>query len=61
MTGTVKRSLSTPNVQAAAAAMADGGLTYSTDKRRNKLGYHRTSVACGKSAMHSYLIHLHCG
>lgn len=56
--GSVKRSLSTPNVQqaaavsataaaAVAAAAAADSLPYSTDKRRNKLGYHRTSVACG--------------
>lgn len=46
----LKRSMSTPNVRpgqtppdhaAAAAALQ-------ADKRRNKLGYHRTSVACGK-------------
>jgi hypothetical protein len=52
MTGSVKRSISTPNVQqaAAAAAVAAASLIeppYSADKRRNKLGYHRTSVACG--------------
>ncbi|KAI5804915.1 hypothetical protein EDC01DRAFT_610129 [Geopyxis carbonaria] len=48
MTGSVKRSLSTPNVQQAATVLADSGsLSYSADKRRNKLGYHRTSVACG--------------
>ena len=52
-TGTVKRSISTPNVQQAAAMSSTaGGIQFSTDKRRNKLGYHRTSVACG---MHSYL------
>jgi len=45
MMGSVKRSISTPNVQQAAQAIAE--LPYSTDKRRNKLGYHRTSVACG--------------
>ncbi|KAF8428353.1 hypothetical protein EV426DRAFT_528335 [Tirmania nivea] len=46
--GTVKRSVSTPNVQQV-AAMSTGstGVQFSTDKRRNKLGYHRTSVACG--------------
>ncbi|KAH0613966.1 uncharacterized protein H6S33_005852 [Morchella sextelata] len=52
MTASVKRSLSTPNVQQAAAMAAEGpsstsGLPYSTGKGRNKLGYHRTSVACG--------------
>lgn len=42
---TVKRSVSTPNVQQAATMST--GAQFSTDKRRNKLGYHRTSVACG--------------
>ena len=46
--GTVKRSVSTPNVQQAAAMPTSStGVQFSTDKRRNKLGYHRTSVACG--------------
>lgn len=46
--GTVKRSVSTPNVQQAAAmSTSASGVQFSTDKRRNKLGYHRTSVACG--------------
>lgn len=43
--GTVKRSISNPNVRQAAAM--SGGVQFSIDKRRNKLGYHRTSVACG--------------
>lgn len=47
----VKRSLSSPNVQQAAAMSAEGkpspALPYSAGKGRNKLGYHRTSVACG--------------
>ncbi|RDW67727.1 hypothetical protein BP6252_09123 [Coleophoma cylindrospora] len=38
----IKRSMSTPNVRGQAAADA-----LSAEKRRNKLGYHRTSVACG--------------
>ena len=46
MPSTVKRSASTPNVRGQAAADA-AGLSFA-DKRRNKLGYHRTSVACGK-------------
>ena len=37
---TLKRSASTPNVRESGMSVAD--------KRRNKLGYHRTSVACGK-------------
>ncbi|KAL7270422.1 hypothetical protein RUND412_006876 [Rhizina undulata] len=48
MKGSVKRSASSPNVpQVAAMAEGPGGAPYSTEKRRNKLGYHRTSVACG--------------
>lgn len=39
----LKRSASTPNVR------GDAGLSMA-DKRRNKLGYHRTSVACGESS-----------
>lgn len=48
MAAIVKRSASTPNVRG--LAVADGAaLSYAADKRRNKLGYHRTSVACGRS------------
>lgn len=43
----IKRSMSTPNVRGQATADA-AALALSADKRRNKLGYHRTSVACGK-------------
>lgn len=43
----VKRSMSTPNVRGQATADA-AALALSAEKRRNKLGYHRTSVACGK-------------
>ncbi|KAH8657503.1 hypothetical protein BGZ60DRAFT_383685 [Tricladium varicosporioides] len=39
----IKRSMSTPNVRGQATAEAAA----LADKRRNKLGYHRTSVACG--------------
>lgn len=39
----LKRSASTPNVR------GESGMSVA-DKRRNKLGYHRTSVACGKSS-----------
>ncbi|KAJ5032613.1 uncharacterized protein L3040_009210 [Drepanopeziza brunnea f. sp. 'multigermtubi'] len=42
----VKRSMSTPNIQGQASADA-AALALSAEKRRNKLGYHRTSVACG--------------
>ncbi|KFY29848.1 hypothetical protein V494_08438 [Pseudogymnoascus sp. VKM F-4513 (FW-928)] len=43
--GKVKRSSSTPNIRD--QAVADAALAASAEKRRNKLGYHRTSVACG--------------
>lgn len=39
-----KRSASTPNVRG--LPIGDEGMTLA-EKRRNKLGYHRTSVACG--------------
>ena len=42
----MKRAASTPNIRNQAAA--DAALAASADKRRNKLGYHRTSVACGE-------------
>jgi len=41
----LKRSASTPNVRG--MSNGDAGMTLE-EKRRNKLGYHRTSVACGK-------------
>lgn len=44
----VKRSASTPNVRGLAAVDAAGLSMSAAEKRRNKLGYHRTSVACGK-------------
>ncbi|KAH0543199.1 hypothetical protein FGG08_002460 [Glutinoglossum americanum] len=63
MPSTVKRSASTPNVRGQAAADA-AGLSFA-DKRRNKLGYHRTSVACGKLRQDqhftSYLTKLNIG
>jgi len=43
----IKRSTSTPNVRGQASADA-AALALSAEKRRNKLGYHRTSVACGE-------------
>ena len=43
----IKRSMSTPNVRGQSTADA-AALALSADKRRNKLGYHRTSVACGE-------------
>lgn len=43
----IKKSMSTPNVRGQETADA-AALALSADKRRNKLGYHRTSVACGE-------------
>jgi hypothetical protein len=40
----IKRSQSTPNVRG--LTNGDAGMTLA-EKKRNKLGYHRTSVACG--------------
>ncbi|KAG9245697.1 hypothetical protein BJ878DRAFT_337641 [Calycina marina] len=42
----VKKSTSIPNVRGQASSEA-AALALSAEKRRNKLGYHRTSVACG--------------
>ncbi|KAL8903772.1 MAG: hypothetical protein Q9171_007285 [Xanthocarpia ochracea] len=44
MSSSLKRSASTPNVRGLVTAESSMSLA---DKRRNKLGYHRTSVACG--------------
>jgi hypothetical protein len=44
----MKRAASTPNVRSMAGAEALA--VAMAEKRRNKLGYHRTSVACGQSA-----------
>jgi hypothetical protein len=43
----LRRSSSTPHMRNLALGTA-GDLSPTGDKRRNKLGYHRTSVACGK-------------
>jgi len=42
----LRRSASTPHIRGLASGDS-GVLSPTTDKRRNKLGYHRTSVACG--------------
>jgi hypothetical protein len=47
----IRKSMSTPNVRGQATADA-AALALSAEKRRNKLGYHRTSVACGKNSPH---------
>ncbi|KAI1333991.1 hypothetical protein F5Y15DRAFT_430112 [Xylariaceae sp. FL0016] len=44
----LKRSLSTPNVRPQGMSDSDSGpLGLHGDKKRNKLGYHRTPIACG--------------
>ncbi len=43
----IRRSLSTPHMRSLALGES-GALSPTSDKRRNKLGYHRTSVACGE-------------
>jgi len=43
----IRRSSSTPHMRNLALGAASD-LSPTGDKRRNKLGYHRTSVACGK-------------
>lgn len=43
----IKRSLSTPNVRSQQNSSDSVSMGMSSEKRRNKLGYHRTSVACG--------------
>jgi hypothetical protein len=46
----LRRSSSTPHMRNLALANS-GELSPTGDKRRNKLGYHRTSVACGMWAV----------
>ncbi|PKS10514.1 hypothetical protein jhhlp_002266 [Lomentospora prolificans] len=43
----IKRSLSTPNVRSQPTVPEHVPMGMPGEKRRNKLGYHRTSVACG--------------
>jgi hypothetical protein len=47
VTAEIRRSSSTPHMRNLALG-TPGDLSPTADKRRNKLGYHRTSVACGK-------------
>lgn len=47
----LKRSASTPNVRSLSQGDIHNAML--NDKKRNKLGYHRTSVACGKSILPS--------
>jgi ribosomal protein L13E len=46
----LRRSASTPHLRGPPTGDS-GPLSPNSDKRRNKLGYHRTSVACGKFSM----------
>jgi hypothetical protein len=46
----INTSVHTPNVRGQATADA-APLALSAEKRRNKLGYHKTSVACGKHSL----------
>lgn len=44
-----KRSMNKPNVKLRQANISDSSQSgQAGDKKRNKLGYHRTSVACGR-------------
>ena len=45
--GELRRSTSTPHMRSLTLG-ASGELSPTSNKARNKLGYHRTSVACGK-------------
>ena len=42
----LRRATSTPHIRG--LTMADAAAASAADKRRNKLGYHRSSVACGQ-------------
>lgn len=44
----IKRSMSTPNVRSQQNIPEHVPMGMPGEKRRNKLGYHRTSVACGE-------------
>jgi hypothetical protein len=46
----IKRSMHTPDMRGQATADA-AALALSAQKRRNKLGYHKSSVACGKHSL----------
>lgn len=48
--GELRRSTSTPHMRNLALGTS-GELSPTSNKARNKLGYHRTSVACGMSSV----------
>lgn len=50
--GELRRSTSTPHMRSLALGTS-GELSPTNNKARNKLGYHRTSVACGRSTERS--------
>lgn len=53
MPGILKRAVSSPNL----GSLGPGADTsMGGDKKRNKLGYHRTAVACGQSPLPSYIV-----
>ena len=49
----IKRSASSPSVRSLSTSSDTSGSL--AEKRRNKLGYHRTSVACGRFCAATYL------
>jgi hypothetical protein len=55
----LRRSASTPHIRS--LALSDASALSPTDKRRNKLGYHRTRVACGMSRRQTTgQVSIHC-
>lgn len=50
----VKKTVSTPTLKRTIDDLDDDLDELDSDKKRNKLGYHRTSVACGKSISASW-------
>jgi hypothetical protein len=53
----IRRSASTPHMRNLALGNSGELSPTAADKRRNKLGYHRTSVACGKATSFSDFIY----
>lgn len=51
----IRRSSSTPHMRNLALGTTSE-LSPTGDKRRNKLGYHRTSVACGKQDSYQHVV-----
>lgn len=57
MPGLVESVMSSPNLRDMAA---EGPPSSPADKKRNKLGYHRTAVACGQSSYRFAPMQLFC-